>query len=251
MSIDNQISNDPSAETLESALAEFRAPVDGRAVWEPDDSDGRTLFDTTGSSDDSVLVVFGENRLERWRSQALARIESKEDNRVYVGQVAKGPYAAPNGLPATSPMLVATQVEGSVFTPPYHGWVALSILGEKKGDQVIPALYRPRPNSRVYLLTAEETRATLNTDGDIRLGRALAFPGLCVGLRSDEKHHVPRHTLVVGTTGSGKSTSIAGLIEKLAAAGFCVIVLDVEGEYTTVNLPADSDKIVPTLQSME
>jgi hypothetical protein len=242
--------NVTSEDMLDGALTELESPADRTAPWESDNSDGRTLFDTAGSEDYSVIVVFGQDRFEKWRSQALARIESREDGRVYLGQVVKGPYAAPNGLPATSPMLVATQVERSVFTPPYHGWVGLNLLGEMKGDQVISALYRPRPNSHVFLLSPQETQLALNCDGDLRLGRAVGYPEITVGFRSSEKHHVPRHTLVVGTTGSGKSTSIAGLIEKLAAAGFCVLVIDVEGEYTTINQPAESSKIVPALEAM-
>ncbi|MBI3408171.1 MAG: ATP-binding protein [Planctomycetes bacterium] len=147
-------------------------------------------------------------------------------------------------------MLVATQIEGSVFTPPYHGWVALDILGEMKEGQVSTPLSRPRPNSRVCLLTPDETKKALNCDGDIRLGPAVGYPEIVVGLRSAEKHHVPRHTLVVGTTGSGKSTLVASLIEKLSAAGFCVLLIDVEGEYTMIDQAAESQKIVPTLHAL-
>jgi len=106
---------------LDAALGELRIPPAGNDAWKPDDGDGRTLFDTTGSEDRSVFVVFPQDRFEKWRSQALVRIESRDDGRIYLGQVTRGPYAAPNGLPATSPMLVATQTEGRVFTPPYHG----------------------------------------------------------------------------------------------------------------------------------
>ncbi len=255
--MDKTITDGDSANVLEAALVELRTPADGGQGWTPDDGDGRTLFDTTGSDDESVLVVFPQHRFEKWRSQALARIESKDDGRMYLGQVVRGPYATPNGLPATSPMLVATQIEGSVFTPPYHGWAALNLLGElvpdskRKGapGQTIAPLYRPRPNSRVFLLSPEETKEALDCDGDLRLGRALGYPEIHVGLRSSEKHHIPRHTLVVGTTGSGKSTAIAGLIEKLAAAGFCVLVIDVEGEYTAIDQPAESSKIVPALRA--
>src|SRR5262249_13107425 len=72
---------------------------------------------------------------------------------------------------------------------------------------------------------------------------------LHVGLRSAEKHHVPRHTLVVGTTGAGKSTFLAAWVEKLTRAGFCVVLLDVEGEYAAMNEPASSGRIVPALQA--
>src|SRR5262249_15415290 len=185
----------------------------------------------------------------RWRSQALAHVHSAEDGRTYLAQVVRGPYAAPLGLSAAAPALVVTQVENALFTPPYHGWAALALLGEVRDGQRHLPLYRPRPNSRVTLLSPEETRAALDCDGDLRLGRAVGQPDLYVGLRSSEKHHIPRHTLAVGTTGAGKSTFLAGWVEKLAAAGFCVIVIDVEGEYATIERPADSERIVPALRA--
>jgi DNA helicase HerA-like ATPase len=234
----------PLPENVEHELsaATFDSPP-----WGPDDGDGRTLFDTPQSEDGTVLVVFPQARFERWRAQALAHIESRADGRTYLAQVVRGPYAAPIGLPANAPALVVAQVENALFTPPYHGWAALAILGEVRDGRRHVPLYRPRPNSRVVLLDPEQTRAALDCDGDLRLGRAVGQPDLFVGLRSGEKHHVPRHTLAVGTTGAGKSTFLAGWIDRLAAAGFCVIVIDVEGEYATIEQPADSPKIVPAL----
>jgi hypothetical protein len=214
--------------------------------FRPTDEDGRTLFDTPSSDDGSVVVVFPKDRFAKWRSQALVHIHSS-DGKLYLAQVAGGPYAAPNGLPAQSPLLVATQIEGTMFTPPYHGWVELTILGEVQDGNVLSPLARPHPNSPAKLLTPEQTRAALKCDGDLRLGRAVGHPDLHVGLDSKEKHHIPRHTLVVGTTGAGKSTCMAGLVEKLAAHGFCVLILDVEGEYTTINEKAGSAKILPAL----
>ncbi len=225
-----------------SAAATF-----ANAPWEPDEGDGRTLFDTPQSEDGTVLAVFPQARFDRWRSQALAHVESTEDGRTYLAQVVRGPYAAPIGLTATTPALVVTQVENALFTPPYHGWAALAILGEVRDGKTHLPLYRPRPNSRVRLLGAKDTKAALDCDGDLRLGRAVGYPEITVGLRSTEKHHVPRHTLAVGTTGAGKSTFLAGWVEKLAAAGYCVLVLDVEGEYTAINEPAESERILPAL----
>ncbi|MBY0460038.1 MAG: ATP-binding protein, partial [Gemmataceae bacterium] len=42
-----------------------------------------------------------------------------------------------------------------------------------------------------------------------------------------------------GTTGGGKSTTVAGLVARARAAGMAVIVLDVEGEYTCLHEPTD------------
>lgn len=234
-------------ELPESVIRELANPA-GPAPLPLTDEDGRTVFDAPSSNDATVVAVFPQERFDNWRSQALVHIRSS-DRRVYLAQVANGPYAAPNGLPATSPLLVTTQIEGTLFTPPYHGWVELRILGEVEDGQVIAPLFRPRPNSSVKLLDLHETKKALKCDGDLRLGRAVGYPDLFVGLQSAEKHHMPRHTLVVGTTGAGKSTCMAGLIEKLSAAGFCVLVIDVEGEYTTINEPADSDKILPALKT--
>lgn len=205
-----------------------------------DDADGRTLFDTPQSEDGSLIVVFRQDRFERWRTQSLAHIESQSDGRKYLAQVVKGPFAEPNGLPGNSPLLRVTQVERTMFTPPYHGWVGMAILGEVKDTKVIVPLYRPRPNSKVSLLSPEDTRTALNCDGDIYLGQAVGFTDVPVGLRSLNKHHLPRHTLVVGTTGAGKSTFISSLTEELAEAGFCVLIIDVEPEYAEIHKPAES-----------
>jgi hypothetical protein len=206
---------------------------------EDEDADGRTLFDAPQSEDGSLIVVFRQERFDQWKSQSLAHIESS-DGRKYLAQVIRGPFAQPNGLPANSPLLRVTQVENAMFTPPYHGWVIMALLGEVKGKHTIVPLLRPRPNSKVRLLNVEDTRAALHCEGDIHLGEAVGFTDIPVGLDSKSKHHMPRHTLVVGTTGAGKSTFISSFVEELADAGFCVLILDVEPEYAEIHKPADS-----------
>ena len=62
-------------------------PDDGRVIQFDEDSDGRTLFDTPQSEDNSIIVVFPQGRLSQWRTQSLAHIESHEDNRIYLAQV--------------------------------------------------------------------------------------------------------------------------------------------------------------------
>jgi len=227
--------------------------------WDIEDgADGRTLFDTPQSEDGSILVVFRQDRFNDWRTQSLAYIESEVDGKKYLAQVVSGPFAEPNGLPANSPLLRVTQVEKTLFTPPYHGWVTMAILGEVKENtraedakapstQIVVPLYRPRPNSKVRLLNSEETRRALGCEGDIHFGNAVGFTDISVGLNSKNKHHVPRHTLVVGTTGAGKSTFISSLIEELAQAGFCVLIVDVEPEYAEIHKPTESSAMKATL----
>src|SRR6202012_4257025 len=69
-----------------------------------------------------------------------------------------------------------------------------------------------------------------------------------VGIPSDKKVVLPRHTAVLGTTGGGKSTTVARLVEQARAAGMAVILLDVEGEYTHLHEPADDAHMVRALE---
>jgi len=226
----------------DSVLDDLRDSVDRNGdTWDlNDDADGRTLFDTPQSEDGSIVVVFRQERFDAWRTQSLCFIDSHGDNRQYLAQVVSGPFAEPNGLPANSPLLRVTQIEKALFMPPYHGWATLTILGEVKGDKRIVPLYRPRPNSKVRLLTPEETRLALGCEGDIQLGQAVGYTDINVGMNSKSKHQLPRHTLAVGTTGSGKSTMISSMVEELSQAGFCVLIVDVEPEYAEIHKPAES-----------
>ncbi|MER3487152.1 MAG: DUF853 domain-containing protein, partial [Chloroflexota bacterium] len=56
---------------------------------------------------------------------------------------------------------------------------------------------------------------------------------------SDKKSVLPRHTGIIGTTGGGKSTTVAGLIAQAQAAGVAIVVLDIEGEYTYLHQATD------------
>jgi len=53
---------------------------------------GRTLFDTPASEDGSLTVVLPPDEIEHVTTQALVRIQSYPDNRVYVGAVNAGPF---------------------------------------------------------------------------------------------------------------------------------------------------------------
>src|SRR5262249_44826755 len=58
---------------------------------------------------------------------------------------------------------------------------------------------------------------------------------------------LPRHLAVLGTTGGGKSTTVARLVQQAQAAGMAVVLLDVEGEHTHLHEPADDPKMLAAL----
>lgn len=68
-----------------------------------------------------------------------------------------------------------------------------------------------------------------------------------VGVPSTLKSVLPRHTAVLGATGSGKSTTISGFVQQAQAAEMAVILLDVEGEYTFLHEPTEDPQMLYAL----
>ena len=149
-------------------------------------------------------------------------------------------------------MLVTVATRGGTYQPPYHGRVQVTILGEKlpKGNLSPPRL-RPLPNSPVFALSDEESAAVLKAAGDIRLGTVVGYKSVTVGVPSDKKFVLPRHTAVLGTTGGGKSTTIARFIQQAQAANMAVILLDVEGEYTHLHERTTNADMLAALRERE
>ena len=133
-------------------------------------------------------------------------------DRSYLGTIVSGPFAEPDGFRTDSLLVVTTTVQGGIFLPRYHGRAYLQILGEESEGQVIPPRYRPKPNSPVFPLDAEQTARVLRVGGDVRLGLIVGQEEIVVGIPTDKKSVLPRHLGIIGTTGSGKSTTVAGLV---------------------------------------
>ena len=158
--------------------------------------------------------------------------------------VTAGPFAEPDSLRGDSHMLVTVATRGGIYLPPYHGRIQVAILGEEHEDGTLrPPLLRPLPNSAGPCADDEEAAQVLGTEGDIRLGLAADYADLEVRVPSDRKDVFPRHTAILGTTGGGKSTTVARLVQQAQAAGMAVILLDVEGEYTFLHEPTDDRRM--------
>lgn len=218
---------------------------------EPDElrkgSIGATMFDLPNSEDGTLVVLLPREHLLKAPSQALLRIKSA-DGRTYLGVVAAGPFAEPDSLRGDAPMLVNVQARGGIFLPPYHGRIQVNLLGEERADgKLVPPRFRPLPNSPVFVLDEAESAAVLKAGGDVRLGLAFGYEGIEVGIPSQQKAVLPRHTAILGTTGGGKSTTVSRLIKEAQEAGMAVIVLDVEGEYTHLHEPTEDPNMLSAL----
>jgi DNA helicase HerA-like ATPase len=222
------------------------ARAGGELPADPDreGSIGSTMFDLPGSEDHSVTVLLPQDHAQDAPSQTLVRIKSRRDGRTYLGIVTAGPFAEPDTLRADSHLLLTITARGGIYLPPFHGRVQIHILGEELADGTLaPPRLRPLPNSPVFALGDDESARVLRTEGDLRLGLAVGHRNVVVGVPSDQKAVLPRHLAVLGTTGGGKSTTVARLVQQAQIAGMAVILLDVEGEYTHLHEPTDDPRM--------
>jgi DNA helicase HerA-like ATPase len=238
--------------TFRDQLAADTAAAGGPAEPHPDDvgAVGKTLFDLPGSTDLTVTVVVPKDRLHAAPAQSLVRIVSRTDGRKYLGVVTAGPFAEPDGLRGDSPMLTAVATHGGDYLPPYHGRIQVTILGEElENGTLTPPRLRPLPNSPVFVLSDTESGTVLKCGGDLRLGLAAGHEGVVVGVPTGAKAVLPRHTAILGTTGGGKSNTVAGMVKRATDAGMAVILLDVEGEYTFLHEPTTDPKMCSALHA--
>jgi DNA helicase HerA-like ATPase len=99
----------------------------------------------------------------------------------------------------------------------------------------------------VFPLDSEESARVLNAHGDIRLGVAVGLEEVQICVPSTSKSVLPRHTAILGTTGGGKSTTVAKLVQQAQQASMAVILLDVEGEYTSLHEKTSDPKMLAAL----
>lgn len=249
-------SEDLVLETPEPAFKAIREDsARAGGPWEPPEgaehSIGSTMFDVPSSKDGTVTILLPQENIDDLPRQALVRIASR-DGRTYLGAVAEGPFAEPDGLRADATPMVVTTVKGGLLMPQYHGRAQIEILGERlDGGVIIPPRRRPKPNSPVFVLDSDETVEVLRIGGNLRLGLADGFDNLPVMIPADSKNVLPRHLGILGTTGGGKSTTVTGLVAKAKDEGMAVILIDTEGEYCAIHQETDDAAMLQALDRRE
>ncbi|MFO0808617.1 MAG: ATP-binding protein [Gemmataceae bacterium] len=211
---------------------------------------GATMFDLPGSTDDTLTVLLARDNLRLVPAQSLVRVASRTDGdgKRYLGVVTAGPFAEPDSLRGDDRVLTTMTARGGSYRPPFHGRVQVTLLGEELADGTLaPPRWRPLPGSPVFVLPDAECERLLKAGGDLRLGLAVGHERVAVGVPSDRKDVLPRHTAILGTTGGGKSNTVARLVQQAQAAGLAVVLLDVEGEYARLHEPTDDRRAADIL----
>jgi len=119
-------------------------------------------------------------------------------------------------------------------------WMRVELAGEATGDHFERGLSQhPNVDDAVHLVTQKDLRRIYGgaEEDQIEIGTLSSAENIVVRLSLDAL--VTRHSAIVGSTGSGKSTTVASLLrsvvrtaENVAASGARILLLDVHGEYS-------------------
>lgn len=218
-------------------------------------TDPTHIADITNVQGDSITAAI--------RPEAAPGLAFSKGHAYFVGQV--GAYVRiPLGL--VDLIAIVVQVGSAVNDQeavdgvvPGRPWLRLELLGEAhRGGRFDRGVSRyPSIGDRVVLVTANDLGRLYGVADDAKsleighVSNAPQMPALV-----DVTKLVSRHSAIVGSTGSGKSTTVAAILRSLTASerfpAARVLVVDVHGEYgrafgdSALSLQVDANEFVST-----
>lgn len=213
---------------------------------------GFVAFDPGGADNTSSSVMVSEEHRAAFRRDAYVGILDDEQKLEFLGRVVEGPFYAPHEISADSAVGRTTVLhpDRTRFRPSYFVAGTIEILGQVTTDgHILPTPTRPRPYSRTYIFPADRLEKMLGLDGDLDLGHLLGYEQVRVRAPSQSKNFLPRNVGIFGTVGSGKSNTTQVLMEEATAAGWAVVVVDVEGEYVRMNEATEDPAMAAILRA--
>jgi uncharacterized protein len=194
---------------------------------------GHVAWDGSAATSERVLLRT-ELGNRRWiERNKYVRIDDREGARSgFLARVIGGPFFHRAGVPPVAGASASGSTEGFLLAD-------LEIQGELVDGKTRDTNSRPAPGAPVHVLSAVEAANLYGFQGDMLIGNLTGQDDLMVAIQSTNKGVLPRNLGIFGTVGSGKSNTAQVIIEEASRAGWAVIVLDVESEYTDMDLPSD------------
>ncbi|MCC6418667.1 MAG: ATP-binding protein [Gemmataceae bacterium] len=202
---------------------------------------GHVGWDGSVATSERVLLRAPVTKRDLLERNQYVRIQDESRTRSgFLARVISGPFFHRSGTPTVGGLTGGPSLESFLLAD-------LEIQGEIVEGQPRDTNSRPAPGAAVFALTPAEVAALHGFAGDMLLGSLTGQDELWVALQSKNKGVLPRNLGIFGTVGSGKSNTAQVIVEEAARNGWAVIVLDVEGEYTDMDQPADEPAIAARL----
>lgn len=200
---------------------------------------GFVNFDDIRGQNNEIELRIPYDDIERLQRGQYVLIGN--ENTPYLGRVISGPFYTPDAVSkesafARTSILMANEVP---FLPDFHAVCRVELLGRVNLENTTLSGFasRPFPKTPVHAMPADKIAELLQLEGNMYMGHLTGYEQIRVKLNAHEKKVLPRNLGVFGTVGSGKTNTAQVLIEEIVAAGWAVIVLDVEGEYISMDKP--------------
>jgi DNA helicase HerA-like ATPase len=202
---------------------------------------GHIAWDGSAATSERVLLRASVTQRPLIYRNQYVRIDDEEGDRSgFLAKVVNGPFFHRPGSPTVGGMTASASVE-------VHMLADLEVQGELVGGRPRDTNSRPAPGAPVFALDTDEIARLYGLKGDMLLGNVSGQDDLWVCLEGRDKGVLPRNLGIFGTVGSGKSNTAQVVIEEAARGGWAVVVLDVEGEYTDMDQPADEPALAERL----
>jgi len=121
-------------------------------------------------------------------------------------------------------------------------WMTVQLVGESVGVSFERGISQyPAINDEVHLVTDEDLLMIYGDEGSGQMVVGRLAGAESIEVRIDLDKLVTRHSAVLGSTGSGKSTTVASLLTSISGDGLNapafpssrILLLDIHGEYAT------------------
>lgn len=202
---------------------------------------GFVNFDSGVGSNNEVEIRIPFEKLKELSRGKYVIIPHDNDGYYYLARITRGPFFTPDAVSRDSAFARASIVQAGdiAFIPDYHGIGYCELIGlfHYNSSHLSGVQTRPHPKSPVFNLPSDKIQELLKLKGNMYVGHLSGYEGIRVYLDANSKVVLPRNIGIFGTVGSGKTNSSQVLIEEAAAAGWAVVVVDVEGEYISMDKP--------------
>jgi len=200
---------------------------------------GYVNFDSGTGLNNEVEIRIPFDRLNELSRGKYIIIPHNIEDHFYLARLTRGPFFTPDAVSRESAFAKASIIQAGeiAFLPDYHGICFCELIGifQYNSSHLSGVQTRPTPKSPVYNLPHEKIQELLKLKGNMYLGQLSGYEGIRVYLDANSKIVLPRNIGIFGTVGSGKTNSSQVIIEEASSAGWSVIVLDVEGEYISMD----------------
>ncbi len=156
-------------------------------------------------------------------------VKDAEEEREVVGMIGSTVYKSLVPIVVTPS---SGQLEGYYYASDLkrESHMTALVVADITGGRAQFPKYPPPPETPVHPAGEEHLKVVYGcaADSGVRVGALVGFEELEIRV---DVNALPKHLLITGTTGSGKSNLVAILADRIARIGGSVVIFDVHGEY--------------------